>query len=361
MVNVMIQVKKEQIRKILSPEDLLTHLGIKNMSKSRGEIRCGCPIHNGSGDNFSYDLNSGVWTCWSHNCGGSFGVPRDEILLIQLVKNLTFIQALKYLGGLVGIPVSEDDEFDKETHDSYLVSKWLRERRKQLERRKNNPIDVGVLKAFKCGAEHPYPISRGFDKDVISEFEIGFANSPLDTKEADRAKGMVYPGRMIVPIRDEENSLVGFSGRLATNDTNILDALGKYRNAVDFQKGACLYNLNRAKNFMESEYPIPNSLVLVEGFMDVIRAAQFSGFNFVATMGTIILPEQLDLIIKHTSTVVLAYDEDKAGREATTKIYKQLKNYCDVYVLKVPEKDVGAVSFDQFWEMYTSPQKYRSR
>lgn len=363
MVNpsVMLDCAKEQIRKLIKPEDVLYYVGAKHLSYSRGEIRCPCPIHKGDGENFSYDINKGVWKCWSHSCGEDRNKPRDEFLLVEICKGIGFVQAIKELGQLVGVQVDMESEFDKEKYDSYLVQKWLKARQRNMEVRTNDVLDEAILQKFNCGISNNYILSRDMDDCTVKSFEIGFTDTPLDEKEYDimRKSGVQYPGRMIVPIRNERNDLVGFSGRLATDNKTALDTYHKYRNAVDFQKGAVLYNLNKVTEILDIiEYPLKNSIVLVEGYLDVIRAWQYGGYNFIATMGTSMMKEQIELLVQHTSTVVLAYDNDDAGIKARKRIYDQLKNYCDVYEIVFNKKDVGELTFNEFWDSYINPRRY---
>ena len=132
----------------------------------------------------------------------------------------------------------------------------------------------------------------------------------------------------MLPIRNEEGVLVGISGRLATDDPQEVAAKGKYRNLADFSSGAVLFNLHRAKAFVEA-YGV---MVLVEGQLDAAKAHQNGLMECVRHDGHSYPPEQIDLVVKYTSRVYLAYDvgENGAGQKGTWRIYERLKPYCDV-------------------------------
>ena len=336
---------KEQIRDRLTADMVLDYCGATGQVHRGNEIRCCCPIHNGDGRNFSWDLINNVWTCWSRHCGESSSMPRDEFSLVQLCKNISFYESVKELGSLVGIDIgSSEFEYDKDEHDKLMVQRWLRRRKKATNQTEISILDEEILQSFSK-VKHPYLLQRGISDLLIDEFEICYATAGE------------FKGRIVVPIRDENGNLVGFSGRLPTDDPKVLATTPKYKHMMDFTKGAVLYGLDKAKHFIDSaEFPVPKSLVLCEGFFDVINAWGCGGFNIVATMGTSLSSTQLELVVRHTSTVVLAYDTDEAGRLARSKIYKQLKPFCDVYFLQLPEgRDLGDLTLDEFWAVYSNP------
>lgn len=337
-----LDIVKEEIREKIDPIIVLEHCGVTDYTGGRGEVRCPCPIHQGTKNNFSWNLNTGIWTCWSHHCGEDEGVPRDIFLLVQLVLGVNFMDAVKFLGGIAGVHI--DESYNKEKMDQFKIENWLRQKRKQ-KRRYNTPLDEEILNMFDP-TPHPYLLNRGYSKESINIFEIKYANSGE------------FKNRIILPIRDDESYLVGLSGRLATDDPYEMEKHGKYKNMMDFSKGGVLYGLDKAKEVIPyTDYPVKNSLVITEGQLDVVRMWDYGIYNVVASMGTSLLPEQIELIIKYTSNVVLAYDGDSPGRNAQKRVYEQLKPYCSVWFLDLPEdKDLGCLSFDEAWSVYLSPK-----
>ena len=332
-----LNIVKEKIKEIYDPLTVLQDLGVERWDVSGEAIRCPCPIHQGDGYNFSWNLQRGLFTCFSHRCGEDVGLPRDVFLLVMLVKNMSFPQSIRYLAGLTGI-IIDSGSYNKVEDDEYKVKKWLRKQR-SMEGNSNRPINEAILSNFS--KKYPqYLLNRGFDTSILEEFEIAYADSGP------------FEGRIVVPIRDEDGRLVGFSGRLATNDKKILAKKYKYKHMANFSSGVTLYGLDKAKPYIERD----GCLILVEGFFDVMRAAQAGIRNICATMGVAILPEQIDLVVEHTDTVYLAYDGDNAGRVASWKVYDKLKKYCDVRFMDMPDgKDVGDTTEMELWTIYSNP------
>lgn len=336
-----IDVIKEKIKERLDPAMLLEKVGVVDYSVKNSEIRCGCPIHHGDGPNFAWNLNTNTWTCFSHHCGENRDIPRDAFLLVMLTKKVSFLDALRILAGWVGVPI-DGVAFNKEEEDMYKIKRWL-ERQKLLDGKQNKVLDEAILDEFER-VPHPYMLRRGFSQEVMTEWEIAYA------------KTGPFANRIVIPIRDENGQLVGFSGRLATDDRVALEEHGKYKNMMDFSSGAVLFGLNKAKPFVQRD----GIMVLVEGFFDVINCAQAGLRNVCATMGTSILPEQIDLVLKYASTVYLAYDNDgQAGYQATKRIYNKLRNFCDIYIMEFPahRKDLGEMTPAEIWESYSYPTK----
>lgn len=344
-MTISLDLAKEKIKERVDVANVLEKLGIE-ARQFGSELRAPCPLHNGDGLNWSFSLESGRWTCWSHGCGSDRGVPRDIFLLVQMMKNISFPDAVRYLGGLVGF-AGEDFEYSKVDDDQYKVAKWLKKQR-EMRRIGNEQVDESILNTFDK-EPHPYILGRGFTPDTIREFEMAYAPSGE------------FAGRIVLPIRNEEGVLVGISGRLATDDPQEIAAKGKYRNLADFSSGAVLFNLHRAKTFVEA-YGV---MVLVEGQLDAAKAHQNGLWNVCATMGTAILPEQIDLVVKYTSRVYLAYDVDEngAGQKGTWRIYERLKPYCDVRIMELPMgRDVEKLTAEELWHIYEntiSPLEFR--
>ena len=333
----LLDVLKERVRERLDPELLLDNLGVTDYSCDGVQIRCKCPIHKGDGLNFSWNLEADIWTCFSHHCGEDVGLPRDAFLLVMIIKGYSFSRAVKYLASMFGI--DGGGEYSKEERDLVKIKKWLR-LQDSLERRENNVLNPKEILSNLDRKPHPYLLKRNFTEETIQKFELGYARSgPL-------------AGRIVVPIRNEHGELVGASGRLATDDKNALKKHFKYKHTVDFSSGSELYWLHAAKPYIEAE----GVMVLVEGFFDVASAWQNQLRNVCATMGTTILPEQIDLVVKHTDTVYLAYDGDVPGRKAGWKIYQKMRALCDVKFLDIPNgEDIGSLSAFDLWSIYSKP------
>lgn len=334
-----ISVLKETIRNSVDIEDLFTYLGIFVTYEFRkGEIRCGCPIHGGEDPNFSFDIEKGIWTCFSHGCGEDL-VSRDVFSLVQVMTGCSFMDSLRILAELSGVDI-DNSKYDKKASDLLAVKRWIKTQKRLREKRDVTPINEKVVSAYRK-KQHEYIASRGFSKLIIDRFEIGYSDS-----------GQFY-NRVIFPIRDEDGNLVGFSGRLATDNPDELNKYGKYRHLMNFSKGAVLYGLNFAKGSLKAHN---NTLIITEGFFDVMRAHEFGAINTVGVMGTKLSKDQLRLVLKYATNVILAFDNDaktKAGQKATMRIARQLEPYCRIRILQMPEDmDIDKLDISTFWDLH---------
>lgn len=328
---------KEKIKQRTDYGLILERLGVGHWVQRSSEIRCRCPIHKGDGYNFSWNMETGIWTCFSHHCGEDAGKPRDVFLLVELVMGISFLDAARTVGGWLGFS-SEDFVYDKEEDDRYKIERWLR-KQSSLGEAKPESMDESILDEFDK-TPHPYLLRRGFTEETIKTWDIRYAPDGY------------FANRVVIPIRDENGQIVGLSGRLTTDDPDALKRYGKYKNLMDVANGVSLFGLHRAKLFV----PVYQALVITEGQFDVVMAHQKGLCNVVATMGSSILPEQVNLVIRHTDTVYLAFDGDEAGRRATKRVYERLKPFCDVKILPIPEgRDIGSLNDEELWSLYSSP------
>ena len=183
-----------------------------------------------------------------------------------------------------------------------------------------------------------YLTKRQIDKESIKKFRIGLSipktsltdyllNKKIPLKELvdlgisnDNGTDL-FINRIIFPLYDLDGNVVGFSGRIYnTKDQS------KYINTKEtkiFKKGTILYNYHNAKELLKKN----DSIIVMEGFMDVIRANTVGINNCVATMGTALTKQNANLLKKMANNIILCFDGDKAGEEATIKaidIFKEL-------------------------------------
>ena len=158
-----------------------------------------------------------------------------------------------------------------------------------------------------------YLIGEGYDTDDL--IELGLARKNEEGKIFD-----YYRNRIIFPIYSDSMRLVGFGGRIISNDGNT----PKYLNSPDskiFKKGRELFGLyNKGENIRKKGLAI-----LMEGYLDVLTAHKYGFNNSVASLGTALTNEQVELLKKYTQNVIIAYDNDSAGREAVVKASNILK------------------------------------
>ena len=271
-----------------------------------------CPFHDDNNPSMSVSPDKKIYKCFS--CGATGSVFK----FVMDYENITFLEAVKKLADIAGIKLDIKTNFKKKTnnvlHDIYKLS---------LKYYVNN-INTNAGKEAK-----KYLKSRNIDENIIKEFQIGLAlKSNLSNllikkyQEKDILKtGLVYKNeygymdlfydRIMFPLYDLEGNVVAYSGRVYNKEDS-----SKYINTREteiFKKGELLYNYHKAKDKARQK----NVIIVMEGFMDVIRAHTIGLDNVVATMGTAVTKNQANLIKRLAKEVILCFDGDEAGAKAT--------------------------------------------
>ena len=269
-----------------------------------------CPFHNDKNPSMSVDQKRQTYTCWScHNSGNVFN-------FVEQIENISFREALKKLGDRVGIQLegytsSFNTKFNKYYEIYDITSKYYQlmlntdKGEKAKEYLKKRGIDSETIKEFGIGLALndkdklvKYLKEKKYDINTLND--LGLANNDIDT----------FINRIIFPLDDRNGRIVGFSGRIYDNSK-----MSKYMNTKEtpiFRKGTCLYHYNASKEFVRTE----KYVIIMEGFMDVIRASTIGIKNTVALMGTALTDEQISLIKKLSLNVYLCLDGDKPGQDA---------------------------------------------
>lgn len=269
-----------------------------------------CPFHNDKNPSMSVDEKRQTYTCWScHNSGNVFN-------FIEQIENISFKEALKVLGARVGITVNGAvSQFDKKYLKYYeiydITGKFYQlmlntdSGKNAREYLKNRGIDSETIKEFGIGLAldeknklMKYLKEKKYDVNTLND--LGLANGDNDT----------FINRVIFPLDDRNGKTVGFSGRIYTDSK-----LSKYMNTKEtpiFKKGSCLYHYNASKEYVRLE----KYVIIMEGFMDVIRASTIGIKNTVALMGTALTDEQISMLKRLSLNVYLCLDGDNPGLDA---------------------------------------------
>ena len=277
----------------------------------------------------------------------------DVIKFIQEEENLTFFESVSKLADMYKIPMPQSDNFDEEES----------KRRKNEKDRayeilnKTARFYLNNLRSEAGGEYYNYLIKRGFTNNIITSFGLGasldFESLPnylknlgyteqeiLNAGVCSRGKnGKLYDfeaKRLIVPIINNVDKVIAFGGRsLEKNPT-----FGKYKNTADtmvFNKKRVIYNINKLHKLIKTEKI--DYVIMVEGYMDVIALTQAGIKNVVASMGTQLTLEQARLLKRYTNKVIVSYDGDFAGQEATLRSLNIFANEgFEVKILTLPNK-----------------------
>ena len=312
-----------------------------------------CPFHDDTNPSMSVSSDKQIYKCFS--CGASGNV----ISFVMDYEHVDFKEALSILARRCGISFNGASVKSSSKYDKYYKMYDL-----ALKLYQNN-----INSSFGKDAIH-YLSSRGISKELISEFKIGLSldkgaltnvltkkgYSTFDMEEYGLGNGYndLYTNRIMFPLFDTNNRPVGFSGRIY----NISDS-SKYINTKEtpiFKKGEVLYNYYKCKNFVREE----KSVILVEGFMDVIRLFSVGVKNVVALMGTALTKQQIALLKRLSNDIYICLDGDSAGRHATLSVGDALtSNGIDVRVISLndgydPDEYVLKYGRDSFLGLYES-------
>lgn len=373
---------KEVIRECIDPIMLLEHynIDIPQRNIKYDKVRCACPIHDGDNPSgFFFDLNSKQFTCYTGHCGEDLAdwffvpkgsrhsVPRDLFMFIKLMEEkqdyekglgktkASWGRVLRVASEIAGIDLDSGKGYDKEMSDKLDNQKWMREMAKVTQDIELDTFDDDAIDIFRAQLPlaEEYLATRNFDLETLDFFEIGF--SPEGVDEAYNARQKDFAGRIVFPVRNEQGELVGWSGRLATDDKVLIKKMHKWHHKLDFEKSFVLYNFNNAKDYIKDS----KELVLVEGPFDVIRLWTYGIYNVVAVMGSALTPEQLTLAVSSALRVNVFLDSDGAGKVGAKRICEQLKPYVDVYTIEVEGgKDPDNLTVDEAWIAISNPKKY---
>ena len=321
---------------IRSKTDIVDIIGERIPLVKKGKNFFGiCPFHDDTNPSMSVSREKQIFTCFTcHATGNVFKFLMDY-------EKMSFPEALKYLGDRVGvetnnIKIKKVSNKDDKYYEMYnFATKYYQ----------NNLLSpAGTL-------ARDYLTQRGINKETIKKFDIGLSLPNNDDLTellvkkkydlGDLNKGGltnnnydVYKDRIMFPLFDINGKVVGFSGRIY-KDTGE----NKYLNTKEtpiFIKGEQLYNYHIAKDKVRtSKY-----LIIMEGFMDVIRASTIGLDNVIALMGTALTKEQMKLIKRLSNNIILCLDGDKPGQNAAYKIGEEfLKEKLEVKVVTLPNND----------------------
>lgn len=329
-------VGQDVINEIRSKVDIVDFVGEYIPLVQKGKNFFGvCPFHNDTNPSLSVSREKQIYKCFS--CGASGNV----YTFLMDYDHVDFRTALSILGRKVGVETGDlAVSVRANKHDKYYKIYDF-----AVKYYQNN------LNTNEGEKAREYLLKRGIDKETIKEFSIGLALKEkdalfkiLEQKEHNMVEleniGLVtenydmYINRIMFPLADPEGNTVGFSGRIY--DSSDANKYVNTKETVIFKKGQCLYNYHNAKEHARRA----NSIILVEGFMDVIKLFTIGFRNVVALMGTAMTSDQVSLIKKLSSNVYLALDGDNAGQNATLTIANELeKHNLKIKVLQFKEDE----------------------
>ncbi|WP_370931836.1 DNA primase [Bartonella sp. DGB1] len=364
----------------------------KKSQPLRGNYWACCPFHNEKTPSFSCNDNKKIYYCFGCHEKG------DIFTFVMNIEKIPFVEAVKKIANLAGVKLPKFDnkllEQDKKKNDLYQIMQWA------------SQYFIQQLHTDRGYKALSYLQHRQISPDTQINFLLGYA--PIGSKDLinflsqkdvtlqqivdvglaiwSEDKQQIFPrfrNRLIFPIKDKQKRIIAFGGRALETATNA-----KYLNSPEtvlFNKSEVLYNFEKAKE--NTSYNVTdnltNTLILVEGYMDTIALAQ-AGFNrVVASLGTALTEQQMNLLWSLSDVPLLCLDGDKAGIAAISRSIERslplitaqkslrflilphgndpddyIKNYGKAAFLQQLSKAMGL--FDMLWYLETKGQTFSS-
>ena len=280
-----------------------------------------CPFHGEKTASFSVAPDKGIYYCFGCHKGGG-------VINFQMeVEGLSYPDAVRALAKRSGMTVPEDEQYQSRYRQQERLWALHKEAARFFHSQLYAPVGKEAL---------DYALGRGMSKSILTTFGVGYAPDGWDNMvRAMKAKGYTdqelidsglvtqsqkdktkifdrFRDRLMFPIIDVRGNVIGFGGRIIKKDSEA----AKYLNSPEtliFNKRKNLFGLNLAKKTKE------DFLILVEGNVDVVALHQFGFDNAIASLGTSLTEEQAALMTRYADQIVLIYDGDKAGQNATQR------------------------------------------
>ncbi|ASF41504.1 DNA primase [Halobacillus halophilus] len=336
-------IPEEKVDEIRQSTDIVDIIGDYVELKKQGRNYFGlCPFHGESTPSFSVSADKQIFHCFGCGKGG------NVYTFLMEMEGFNFIQAIKQLAGQAQIDLPEEasqegsSQISTESQSILEAHQWLAKLYHHM-----------LLNSKEGQDAYQYLIDRGFSEETIKKYQIGYSPNSKEfvvtflEKKGFHPQTMVkagllnvndqgeyadrFRGRLIFPLRNHLGKTVAFAGRSLGHQEP------KYLNSPEtelFQKNRLLYNFDLARAAIRKQ----KSVILFEGYVDVISADQAGVHNVVGTMGTSISSSQANLLKRYVDQVIICYDGDQPGVEAAMKAGRLLKNTgCQTFVARVPD------------------------
>jgi len=321
---------------VLSSTDIVDVIKEKvNLTKNGTNFKGLCPFHSEKTPSFNVSSSKQFYHCFGCGAHG------DAIKFIQEHDNLTFIEALTKLAQAAGLELPEKTK-KNDTHYNLFISNKLaaefysRSLKNNSEAKtylENRDIDQGMIETFHLGLSNNKwdDLTNLFSKEKIinNAIEAGLVIKS-NNKTYDR-----FRNRIMFPIRNTTGNIIGFGARIYNSDDGA-----KYLNSPEtklFHKSYELYGLYECKKDIAKE----KSVIIVEGYTDVIGLYKSGIRNCVATLGTAFTKFHFNKIKRYTNKIIFCFDGDTAGKSAAwkaiTNCLPELKDEIQLYLIFLPE------------------------
>ena len=328
----MAYISNEIINEIRNKTDIVDVVSrYVNLTKKGKNYIGVCPFHDDQSPSMSVSPEKQIFTCFS--CGATGNV----FTFVSDFEKISFSDAVRLLGEKAGISIGNNTYIGNSKRDEYFdiydnANKFYQNSlftnlgKNAIQYLKNRNIDRDTIKKFGIGLSvqklslTDYLKNKNYSIDKL--IDVGLTNDNGND---------IFINRIMFPIYDLAGNPVAFSGRIY----NIKDT-SKYINTKEtdkFKKGKILYNYHIAKEHLKKN----DSVIIMEGQMDVIRASTIGVNNCIATMGTALTRDHKSIIKNMTNNIVLCFDGDSAGEKATISAIELLEDTgIDIKIVRLP-------------------------
>ncbi len=338
------RIPDDKIQEIRAATDIVEYIGTFVKLKKRGKSYLGlCPFHSEKTPSFNVSPDKGMYDCFGCSRGG------DVIKFVMEWEKATYVEAIEILAERAGIAIVRTEESIQSVSETEKLYSACSFAAKMFHR--------NMMKTEEGSFALKYFQSRGFSDKTIVAFGLGYSLRAWDALVKQAAEEGIKPeylekvglarkrddggyydafrGRAMFPIFSTTGRVIAFGARKLYDD----DTLGKYINSSEtpiYHKSKVLYGLSQSKEAIRER----DSVVLVEGYADLISVFQSGTCNVVASSGTALTVEQIQLISRYTKTVTFVYDADSAGVSAMIRgVDLILENNLDVRIAELPPGD----------------------
>ncbi|MFI8493374.1 DNA primase [Peribacillus butanolivorans] len=355
------RIEDEKINQIREAVDIVDLIGEYVQLKKQGRNYFGlCPFHGENSPSFSVSAEKQIFHCFGCGAGGNI------FTFLMDIEGYNFVESAKVLAEKGNVPLEVEINKDSQRSNMPAGSQQMFEAHDLLRKFYHH-----LLVNTKEGQEAlEYLLKRGFTEETIEKFQIGYSLDSWDFvskfllkrgfpaefmeqagliifREKDESYFDRFRNRVMFPIMDHQGNTIAFSGRAMGDDEP------KYLNSPEtpiFNKSKTLYNFHHARPHIRKK----EQVVIFEGFADCISAVRAGVENSVATMGTALTDQHIQLLKRNTDQILICYDSDSAGLNAANRAVNMLQdNDFTVKVALMPDnldpddyiKEFGEKSF----------------
>ncbi len=336
------RISEEIIDQVRSSNDIVDVVSPYVRLKKRGKNYLGlCPFHQEKTPSFTVSAEKQMYHCFGCHKGG------NVFTFVMEHEKVTFVEAVRTLASRVGIVIPEGPVTEQQTEQEHLYNAC---------RFAGRIFHENLIKTDEGRAALEYFHTRGISDETIRTFGLGYSLQSWDnlltgaeregiSTEFLQKAGLIrrrddgsaydyFRGRAMFPILSTTGKVIGFGARKIREDDAVA---GKYINSPEtsiYNKSRVLFGLFHSKEAIRTD----ETAILVEGYVDLISLFQAGIQNVVASSGTALTEEQLQLLKRYCKTLVIVYDADSAGSDATVRgVDLALEQDLDVRVVRLPE------------------------